>query len=289
MNPSNYDWLYEICVQAQQREVQTLQTGFFGNFSISYNGLEAPYSLLKQGHLLRTARLARDLRRSGAMRRRGIAYALARPWLPDWTRQAINGIRAGFSRGEEDSLIQPEFARANGLDSAARERYFEGGNSQSTRVQAMRRHDQGPTMEAFRQMSGVSMTDPTMDRRVIEYCLSVPIEHYCEKGIPRSLIRNAMAGLLPEQLRTERRKGQQAADFGEHFRAERQEAIDEIARMRKIELAVRALDISTIESMIHWSDAQIAAYGWGNYWSRFMRALSLGRFLYRAEDGTLLS
>lgn len=133
------------------------------------------------------------------------------------------------------------------------------------------------------------MTDPTMDRRVMEYCLSVPLEHFCEKGVPRSLIRNAMAGLLPEQVRTERRRGLQAADFAVHFRAERQEALDELVRMRRVDMAARALDLPAIEDMMHWSESRIAEYSSPIYWAKLLRALSLGRFLRRMEDGTLFS
>jgi hypothetical protein len=98
-----------------------------------------------------------------------------------------------------------------------------------------------------------------------------------------------MVGRLPEQVRNERRDAVQAADFGEHFQAERQEALDELARMKKVDLAVRALDLPQMERMMQWSDAQIAAYGEPGYWAKLMRAFSLGRFLRRMEDGTLFS
>jgi hypothetical protein len=41
--------------------------------------------------------------------------------------------------------------------------------------------------------------------------------------------------------------------------------------------------------MMHWPEARIAEYGQPLYWAKLMRALSLGRFLRRLEDGTLLS
>jgi len=133
------------------------------------------------------------------------------------------------------------------------------------------------------------MTDATADKRVMEYCLSVPVEYYCEKGMPRSLIRNAMAGVLPEQVRTERRKGVQASDFGEHFRAERQEALDELARLRTVDLAVRALDLPEMERMLHLPESRVRELSLrAFYWPKLLRGLSLGRFLRRMEEGTLL-
>jgi hypothetical protein len=94
---------------------------------------------------------------------------------------------------------------------------------------------------------------------------------------------------LPEQVRTERRRGLQGADFEKHFQAERHEAFDELTRLKKVDLAARALNLLAMERMMRWSESQIAAYGAPAYWTKLMRALSLGRFLRRMEDGTLFS
>lgn len=289
LNPSNYDWVYEICLQARRRGVDTLQTGSVGNLTISYDGVAALSSLVRQGRRFKAARLAWDLHRNGNLRWFAVAHWLLRPWMPAWARNSIDHLRTGFSGAHENSMVRREFAQSHGFGSMAYDRLCQGLDSRSLRLLCLRRIDMGPTMEAFRRLSGVSMTDPTMDRRVMEYCLSVPLEHFCEKGVPRSLIRNAMAGLLPEQVRTERRRGLQAADFAVHFRAERQEALDELVRMRRVDMAARALDLPAIEDMMHWSESRIAEYSSPIYWAKLLRALSLGRFLRRMEDGTLFS
>jgi asparagine synthase (glutamine-hydrolysing) len=163
-------------------------------------------------------------------------------------------------------------------------------DSRALRLLALRRADFGPFVSAFRQLTGVGMSDPTGDRRVIEFCLSVPVEYYCEKGVPRSLIRNAMIGRLPEQVRTERRKGLQAADFSIHFETERAEALAELEQMRQVDLIAHALNLCGMESMLQLSPSQADAHGGSlNHWPKLLRALSLGRFLRRLGDGTLFS
>ncbi len=287
-NPSNYNWFYEICRQAGRRGVQTLQTGAAGNMTISYDGALALPDLARQGRLWEAARLAWDLHRQGARRWRGAANLLLRPLLPGWARRAADYVRDGYSRPTWRSLIRREFAESHGLDALAVDPLAHG-DSRSVRLLFLRRADPGPAVDAFKQLSGVSLTDATADRRVLEYCLSVPVECYCEKGMPRSLIRNAMAGVLPEQVRTERRKGVQAADFGEHFRAERQEALDELARLRTVDLAVRALDLPEMERMLSLPESEVRELNLrAFYWPRLLRGLSLGRFLRRMEEGTLL-
>jgi asparagine synthase (glutamine-hydrolysing) len=289
LNPTNYDWMYEICLQARSRGVETLLKAPAGNLTISYRGALALPSLLLRGQFLKAAQLAQDIHRGGNFRWRGVIYQSLGPFLPAWARNSVDRLRGVHTAIHEFSMIRRDFAAAHGLDSMTVDGRATLKDSRLFRLFHLRRMDLGSFAEPFRQLSGVSMTDPTMDPRVIEYCFSVPLEYFCERGVPRSLIRNAMAGLLPEQVRTERRRGLQGADFGIHFQAERQEALDELARMKKVDLAARALNLPVLESMMYWSEARIAEYGQPNYWGKLMRAFSLGRFLRRLEDGTLFS
>lgn len=290
LNPANYDWIYEISLQARQRQLDTLLVGASGNSSISYDGRLALHYLAAEGHFQAMARLALEMSRYGRRRWRGIAFEAFGPWIPRGVRSLIARARRQFKGLFGYSLIRPEFARRHGLDAMAFERNTGYHDSRQLRVQFLRRPERGAANVALRRLTGVSMFDPTGDRRVVEFCLSVPVEYFCEKGVPRSLIRNAMAGRLPEQVRTERRRGLQAADFAIHFEREREEALAELARMKKVDLAVQALDLDELERMMQWSGAQIVAHGEKtNYWPKLLRAFSLGRFLRRFEDGTLFS
>ncbi|HWH61039.1 MAG TPA: asparagine synthase-related protein [Terriglobales bacterium] len=288
-NPWNYDWTYEICLRAQRLGIATLLIGQVGNLSVSYSGDRALQSLLREGRLAFFARIAWDLHRQGSRRWRSLVYELLRPWMPMCARYAIDRLRGQFAATHEYSMIRREFARKHDLGPMTMERALAKLDSRAFRLLSLRRSDLGPSASAFRQLTGVGMSDPTGDRRVIEYCLSVPVEYYCENGVSRSLIRNAMIGRLPEQVRTERRRGLQAADFGTHFEAERAEALAELERMRQVDLIAHALDLPAIETMIHLSASQADAHCGmvGGHWPKLLRALSLGRFLRRLEDGTL--
>ena len=81
---------------------------------------------------------------------------------------------------------------------------------------------------------GLAITDPTADPRVLEYCLSVPDHIFIdpETGVDRWLIREAMKGRLPEEVRLNRRLGRQSGDLVPRLRASRDEveaALDECA------------------------------------------------------------
>jgi asparagine synthase (glutamine-hydrolysing) len=289
-NPSNYDWIYEICLQAQQRNIDTVLIGGCGNYSISYNGDRVLQSLLRECRFAALARMARDLHRQGPRRWRSLVHELLRPWLPVRARSEIDRLRGQFAASHEYSMIRREFAHKHDLGLMALEQSLTMLDSRAFRLLSLRRADFGPFASAFRQCTGISMSDPTGDRRVIEYCLSVPVEYFCENGVPRSLIRTAMIGRLPEQVRTERRRGLQGADFSTHFEPQRAEALAELKRMRQVDLIANALDLPSIEAMLQPSSPQADVHaGMLGYWPKLLRALSLGRFLRRFEDGTLFT
>jgi asparagine synthase (glutamine-hydrolysing) len=289
-NPWNYDWVYEICLRAQRLGIETLLIGQVGNLSISYGADRALQSLLQEGRLTALARLARDLHRQGPRRWRSLLYELLRPRMPMCARYAIDRLHGQFAATHEYSMIRKEFARKHDLGPMTMEQALAKLDSRALRLLSLRRLDLGPSASAFRQLTGVGMSDPTGDRRVIEYCLSVPVEYYCEKGVPRSLIRNAMIGRLPEQVRAERRKGLQTADFSTHFEADRAEALAELERMKQVDLISHALDLPAMETMLQLSPSQADARGGMlGHWPKLVRALSLGRFLRRLDDGTLFS
>lgn len=82
--------------------------------------------------------------------------------------------------------------------------------------------------------SGLEFRDPTADVKVIEFTYSVPDNIFKdpESGQDRWLIREAMKGRLPEEVRLNRRFGRQAADRVQRLRAcsrEVDDVLDELA------------------------------------------------------------
>ena len=53
---------------------------------------------------------------------------------------------------------------------------------------------------------GVEVRHPFLDRRVVEFVLSIPPEKLFRAGLSKPLLRRSMAGVLPEAVRTRRDK-----------------------------------------------------------------------------------
>ena len=61
---------------------------------------------------------------------------------------------------------------------------------------------------------GLIIRDPSADKRIIEYCFSVPYEQYVRKGNTRDLARRATEGILPNEIRLNHKsRGFQSADW----------------------------------------------------------------------------
>lgn len=63
----------------------------------------------------------------------------------------------------------------------------------------------------------IEMTYPLLDRRVIEFLLQVPVEHFYADGLKRGLIKKAMEGVLPEKIRNRVDKQAYSPDFHHIF------------------------------------------------------------------------
>src|SRR5207248_178797 len=120
----------------------------------------------------------------------------------------------------------------------------------------------------------------------MEFCLSVPEQHFIRDGMPRSLIREAMAGCLPPMVLQETRHGRQSADVLHHLAGEKAAIAAEIDQLGRCDLASRCLNLPGMQEL--FAQFPTGSYGAEEYdrcGVGFMRALSMGRFLRRAEAG----
>ena len=123
------------------------------------------------------------------------------------------------------------------------------------------------------------------DKRLVEYCLSIPTEQYLANGVQRALAKRALADRLPQAVFNERKKGYQAADWHEGLTAARAEIAAELERLAACAPAARALDIERMKRLVeNWPTS-----GWERpdvmrpYRLALLRGISAGHFLRKAS------
>jgi asparagine synthase (glutamine-hydrolysing) len=175
----------------------------------------------------------------------------------------------------------PRLARERNLDLT----YRPWKDGFAMRLWVLRRVDMGNYTKGNLGGWGIDMRDPTADRRLIEFCLSVPLEQYVADGVPRALARRAFADRLPKAVIEERRKGYQAVDWHERVTAARDRLGEELERLDACAPAAKALDVAKLRKLLdNWPTG-----GWERdevmmpYRLALLRGLSAGHFLRRAS------
>lgn len=284
-NISNYGWFFDIGQDVYRRGLGSFLVGIAGNLTLSRNGARAVLARVQEKQWARALSVSIGKLRYGSLGLRGV--------LKQWNE----GLRIPLDtssrskreqRVNRNTLLDWKFGGEHGALEWQFLRETRDVPHRTRLLRRLREADPGPVADAMRRLTGATFRDPFADKRVIELSWSIPEERFCESGVPRSLIRNTMFGRVPDVVLQERRRGRQAADFSIHIAREREELFSEFDRMRDSGLIRRAIDIPRMERMLQRVRAGTDISDDPHLdWAILMRALSLGRFVRRAEEGTL--
>jgi asparagine synthase (glutamine-hydrolysing) len=291
LNICNMQWNRRINDEARARGLDVVLTGQMGNMTISYNGNEHLPELIARGRWWTWLREGRALVKTKRYRWRGLLVASFGPWLPGplWTLIHRLANKPQYDINEY-SAIRPDRYDALDLATRAREQsldpsYRPRKNGFETRLWVMRRTDPGNYNKGILAGWGIDMRDPTSDRRLVEFCLSLPMGVYLSGGQTRALGMRALADRLPADVLIERRKGQQAIDWHEGATASRDQLREEIERLTQVESAATALDLARMRRLIDdwpsegWDRAEIIS----QYRLALLRGTASGHFLRKAS------
>jgi asparagine synthase (glutamine-hydrolysing) len=288
LNLCNGVWITAILDEAKRRGLSVMLTGALGNASFSYDGMERLPQLLKRGRLPRLCQEAWQLKRGG-VRAGTIAAQAVGPFLPPGLWTSVNRILGRDRSATAATMIDPKQLQSH-VEQRAVERgldltYRPATDPVESRLWVLRRVDGGNYKKGMLGGWGVDQRDPAADRRLVEFCLSVPVEQFLARGVPRSLARRALADRVPASVLRERRKGYQAADWHEGLAAARGDLPEEIDAIEDCGPAAAALDTKRMRRLItewpeegSWHDPQVTR----EYRSALLRGVAAGRFIRQA-------
>jgi asparagine synthase (glutamine-hydrolysing) len=283
--PLNQIWINLILDQVVGAGANVLLTGALGNATISYSGGDIIRESFRRGHWLKAFRQAVELRRSGVSSGRAAASLTFLSLLPWALRTRLDPSMRGISL--EHSAILPERGRALNLVDQIRRYGF------------LSKSGLPPLMDSFFHASvpgdfdlmansgwGIELRDPTADKRVFEYCASIPLEQYMVDKPGRSLIRRAMHGRLPDSTLDRRERGLQAADWYESLTRVRAEIAAEIVLLERSPGARRLLDLDRLRSAVdHWPNSAREAEDQGMLYPAILPdGIAVGYFIRRSEE-----
>lgn len=279
-SPLNEVWLEAISERARADGVKVILTGQSGNFTFSYEGLPALSTWLSSGHWLTLARTAYELRKSGSASLKLMLRHAAGPLLPFWLRRIADPHIRGFSL-DSCALHPAAIARLDLKRRALREGAMSSPDGRYLLHLMLVYGDISGTVMASQGGWQFDTRDPTFDQRVVEFCLTVPLEQFLRGGQMRSLARRAMVGRLPEATLKQRRRGRQSADWFLSMTAVRPRLLGEIESLKSSPMASRLLDLAWLRRLVEqWPTGSFDRPEIeGPYFAALPRAISMGRFL----------
>jgi asparagine synthase (glutamine-hydrolysing) len=290
LNTCNAMWADAINRAARERKLRIILNGQMGNMSLSYTGVELLPELLQAGRLAELYRVASQVVGRSGMRWRGVIRRTFGPFTPAWLWNWVNELYNGHKWDVLNyTAIHPGRLADLNLSAIARERYLDfsyrpRADGFAKRLWAMRRKDIGNVNKAILAGSGIDQRDPLADKRLIEYCLSIPTEHYFENGVQRALAKRTLADRLPPAVLREPRSGYQAVDWHEGLTETRSDIAAELECLTACAPAAKALDIARMKRLVeNWPTS-----GWERdaviepYRLALLRGIAAGHFLRKA-------
>jgi asparagine synthase (glutamine-hydrolysing) len=289
LNICNNVWVSNINDEVRRRKLTVLLTGQLGNMSVSYDGGELLAELVGAGQWIQWARTAATLMRTHS-RLRHVMVASFGPWLPKriwrWLKQTFSAHCydiARYAAINPTRLLELDLearAHTHGLDFS----YQPWKDGVAMRLWMLNRVDMGNYVKGTLGGWGIDMRDPTADRRLVEFCLSVPTREFYRDGVARSLARRALRDRVPAEVLEAKHKGLQAVDWHEGLTVSRPQIAEEVSCLAQIAPVARALDIARMNGLVEnwptggWHRAEVAE----PYRLALLRGISTGHFIRRA-------
>lgn len=283
-NVGNNLWWQAIGRSAGEAGVRVMLTGEAGNFTISAGlGVDTLGGLGRAGSWGRWWREARTLRRQGDFSWPQILNASFGSRLPESVYARLRGRRPQL----------PPFVAAGWRDPMRRRLESAGWDvrpprdAAGRRLKMLRMADPGNFRKRGLAEWGVEERDPTNDRRLAEFCFSLPPEALLDGGVRRPALRRALAGRVPDAVLDQRLRGQQMPDWYEQITSE---AVRAFARAEaESGLAGSLIDLEAVtEAARNWPTS-----GWGErpviylYRMHLLRSLAAARFVSSVRSGGL--
>ena len=288
VNLCNQTWIDAINDAVRDRGLGVMLVGSMGNFTASYSGGELFAELLRTGRWPRLAREMSILIRKRPQDWKRLLFLTLGPFLPlsIWMHlsrhRSMSAAYFPLSNPARHAEVHERMPLTRSVHALNRP----SADSIASRLRGLCIADPANYHKGILAHWRVDYRDPFTDRRLVEFCLSVPIEYFCGGGVSRRLARSAFADRLPSVIVDETRKGLQAADWHMGIMASEQLLADEVSQIAASAVARRLLDVHALQRTAlelpvkDWDTEQNTA----RFRIGMLRTISAGHFLRRVDS-----
>lgn len=270
----------EIFQAAEKKGIQSLLTGNWGNFIISHPG-DVKAGLLEMP--------------SGVSNMLSHIYNWKKNNNASWLHilNLLTGSRIPGDRFREKGTIQRNYLNPGTLKEELfryvaftpdlERRRLESKGRQRHLFNMMQSCAPG-ALFTFANAYGIDMRTPTLDKRVIDFCMGVPNKQFTNANGNKLLIKNAMAGKMPPQLLHNKMRGVQGIDLRAKVIAEAPRITALFEQFKKNPLTAHWLDIPLLtQSLAEVCSPSVVTETVFLKIAAIQRALILGMFLTKFD------
>lgn len=219
----NLTWYVPMLQDAHDKKCSVMLNGQMGNSTISYGEFDIHLlTLFRSGELIATAKEIHAISRMMQVPIKK-AYKLAVQVIMPYKLRSWRDRRRtkDFDR-YKNVVVNRSLVRKWGIDKLLDDlganlltpKNYDYEEDRAQRVGHIGLTQIAATETKLSLANHITIRDPSKDRRVVEFCLSIPSDQYVKNGNDRYLLRRTMKGVLPESIRTNTEtKGRQSADW----------------------------------------------------------------------------
>jgi asparagine synthase (glutamine-hydrolysing) len=240
---------------------RTILDGGAGELGATFSGEGAYAEMFRRGHWIR---LFLEMSKSRSFGPRSLLVQTLRPNIPGFLlRTADKGCSLEISEGH---CLQPELAEALRLQILLRKRDL---SAFSTGTKPLHRENQlryllGKQRKAQggHALGILTYNMPMMDKRLLEFCLSLPYDLKVKNGYPRYTARAGLKNLLPPEIRWRNSKTPLCPDYIRRYNAQLP-----LARkfLESIEPRDPVRSVIDVEKLKAWAGISVAIKEYGTY------------------------
>lgn len=212
----NLLWIKEGMKKSYDMGARVMLTGSYGNITISNSFPDVyQYELIRKFHWITFIKeCVENSKRYRISKKKAVKIA-SQLWKASFKKKEMMETETVF----EKSLVKRELLEKNHFEERFQEDYekYALAYYSANKSKELIKNDKffyqiGETQTRHSLATGVILRDPTMDKRLIELCMSYPVACYSSQGITRRMARKYLANELPEHVTKPGHYGLQSAD-----------------------------------------------------------------------------
>ena len=219
----NINWINESCKIASEQGVGILLDGQYGNSTISFGDFFIhAKTLFKEGRLIKLSKEIDKASKYHNFPKEKLIRDTIEYILPDKINNYIHRKEIKNKDRFNECPIKKELVDKWNVEKRFDDLGFNIVSIRNHDLYSLRKNiiddsifsHVGEIETKLSLRYGIVKRDPTRDKRVIEFCLSLPTEMFVDGGMERALVRKSMKGILPEKIRINTSvRGKQSADW----------------------------------------------------------------------------